>query len=338
MSTQLPAGALSGQGATGPVTTDAQKPATAISENVKPDGAAIRKEWDSERQIVSSLWKLQELETKIHQLRSLLPDRLLAPITPIVNPRKAGSRKSIPKSPQQLYESLAQCARDGVAEVEEFKAMWQSPELKAVWGWVDEKLKESNGQYPQPTGMWERDYDVILRNLENEERQKEEQRQKDIEEQERLQALSAEGSWRGVVESFEKRQLPGLRLLMSKNEAMITVYLGRAGMAFDVQEVASPEDSGTFEWHVDAQPQLWKAPSRLETAICANLNRRPRKWDLAYLLDMIYSYSDVRRTPCKKCNRMTDNSAQLPVVRRPITVESDGKKSISWEAYHSGCA
>lgn len=53
---------------------------------------------------------------------------------------------------------------------------------------------------------------------------------------------------------------------------------------------------------------------------------------------MIYSYSDIRRTPCKKCQKMTDNSAQLPVVRRPTTVESDGKKSISWEAYHSGCA
>lgn len=221
---------------------------------------------------------------QIHQLRSLLPDRLLAPITPIVNPRKAGSQRAMPKNPQKLFESLAQCARDGVAEVEEFKSMWQSSELQAVWGWMDEKLKESNGQYPQPTGMWERDYDVILRNLEAEERQKEEQRRKDEEEQERLKALSAEGGWRGVVESFQQRQLPGLRIFLNKNEAMITVHLGSAGMTFEVQEVVSLEDSGALEWQVEPQPQPWKAPSKLEIAICSNLNHRPRKWDLAYLL------------------------------------------------------
>jgi hypothetical protein len=227
--------------------------------------------------------------SQIHQLRSLLPDRLLAPLIPIVNPRKADGRAT-PKSPQALYESLAQCARDGVAEVEGFKSMWQSPELKPVWDWMDQKLNESNGQYPQPTGMWERDYDIILRNLENEDRQIEEQRQKEEEEQERLQALSAEGGWRGVIESFEKRQLPGLRLLVSKNEAMIKVHLGMAGMRFDVQEVVSPEDAGAIEWQVETPTQLAKTPSRLETAICANLNRRPRKWDLAYLLVSLLIY------------------------------------------------
>lgn len=66
MSTQLPSnGALPGQVATGPAVTDAQTSAANTGEQVKPDGAAIRKEWDSEKQIVSSLSKLQELETKV---------------------------------------------------------------------------------------------------------------------------------------------------------------------------------------------------------------------------------------------------------------------------------
>lgn len=54
---------------------------------------------------------------------------------------------------------------------------------------------------------------------------------------------------------------------------------------------------------------------------------------------MICSYSEVKQTRCVKCDKMTDNTAQLPTIRRPKTIESpDGKKILSWEAYHQDCA
>ncbi|KAL2218110.1 mediator complex subunit 27-domain-containing protein [Thermoascus aurantiacus ATCC 26904] len=339
---------MANQPSTGGPTLGPSATAQATSANSEnPSGSKESKEtldstskiWDSERQIVKSLWKLQELEAKIHQLRTLLPDRLLAPLIPIVNPQKAGPGRPVPKTPEILCEQLSQAVRDGVAEVEEFKAMWQSPEMKVIWDRLEEKMKECDGDYPQPTGVWERDYNVLLEELDKEERIKEERRQKDAEEQERLRARLAEGGWKGIVESFRQKGLPGVRILLSKNETVITVVLLKAGMAFDIQEVDGQDGKGASEWRVSNKQYPGKPKTKLETGILICLNSRPRKWDLEYLLDMICSYSEVKQTRCVKCDKMTDNTAQLPTIRRPKTIESpDGKKILSWEAYHQDCA
>ncbi|GAD96507.1 hypothetical protein AOR_1_1752054 [Paecilomyces variotii No. 5] len=294
--------------------------------------------WDSERQLVSSLWKLQELEAKIHQLRTLLPDRLLAPLVPIVNPRRAGPNRPVPKSPQMLYEQLSQAARDGVAEIDDFKSTWQSPDMQAVWARMDEKMKECNGDYPQPTGVWEHDYDKLLEELDKEERTSQSRDKRAEEEQSRSQALSA-GGWKGIVESFKQKGLPGVRVLLSKNEDVVTVVLLKAGMSFDIQEVHGQEESGGMGWRVSNKQSPGKPKTKLETSVSMSLNQRPRKWDLAYLLEMISSYSEIKKTPCVKCNKMIDNTTLLPTIRRSKTVESpDGKKSTTWEAYHQNCA
>lgn len=270
--------------------------------------------WDSERQLVSSLWKLQELEAKvsytwlpslfnengsvvylasslcslsvnpdqIHKLRTLLPERLLAPLIPIVNPQKAGPNRPVPKSPQMLYEQLSQAARDGVAEVEDFKSTWQSPDMRAIWARMDEKMKECNGDYPQPTGVWEHDYDKLLEELDKEERTGQRQHKKAEEEQSRSQALSA-GGWKGIVESFKQKGFPGVRVLLSKNEDVITVVLLKAGMSFDIHELHSQENGGV-EWRVSNKQHPGKPKTKLETSVSVSLNQRPRKWDLAYLL------------------------------------------------------
>lgn len=57
--------------------------------------------------------------------------------------------------------------------------------------------------------------------------------------------------------------------------------------------------------------------------------------------DMISSYADIKQTPCVKCNRLTDNSAQLPTLRRPQANQQtvDGPARIyTFEALHYGCA
>lgn len=270
--------------------------------------------WNSERQLVSSLWKLQELEAKvsyistpqrpiqwkrvflisllcslfanteqIHQLRTLLPDRLLAPLIPIVNPRRAGPNRPVPKSPQMLYEQLSQAARDGVTEVEDFVSAWQSPEMRAVWARMDEKMKECDGDYPQPSGIWEHDYDKVLEELDKEEHTSQRRHKKTEEEQSRAQALSA-GGWKGVVESFKQKGLSGVRILLSKNEDVITVVLLKAGMSFDIQEIHGQEEDGKVEWRVSNKQYPGKPKTKLETSVSICLNLRPRKWDLGYLL------------------------------------------------------
>ncbi|OKL62207.1 hypothetical protein UA08_02452 [Talaromyces atroroseus] len=324
-------------------------------------------DWDSERQLISSLSKLQELESKIHELRSLLPDRLLAPLTPIVNPRRSSSSNPVPQSPHTLNALLRKSATEGVAEVTNFKDLWLSPDMQAVWSRVDQKLIETNGAYPQPSGTWNRDYDALLKQMDEQEGNGARvQAQPDIERGQQPNSTllpiygtadpEREAGWKSVVESFQKRQIAGFRLASSKNESMIYVNLGLAGIIFEIQEVlttnnAAASDTSTTtsstpgagtrqplpEWHVSTRQSLGKnGPSRLEMAIVQQLNSRPRKWDLHYLLSQ----------PCKKCNKLTDSSAQLPVIRKLATTtapsmnttSTSNEAAIAWEAYHAECA
>jgi hypothetical protein len=57
--------ALSGYGAAGPSMTTTGQPSASGDKMKTEDGDKPRQEWDPERQIVSSLWKLQELETNV---------------------------------------------------------------------------------------------------------------------------------------------------------------------------------------------------------------------------------------------------------------------------------
>jgi hypothetical protein len=201
---------------------------------------------------------------------------------PIVSPH--ASLKKQAASPQILGEQLALSARGGYAEVEQFKSMWQSPEMKVIWDRIDNMLKESNGIYPQPSGMWERDYDVVLEELSAEERKIEGRRQKDEELQERLKVLSTDGGWKGVVESFRQRSLPGVQIVLSRSEIFITVVLTKTGMAFDIQGENGQVETGVSEWRVSNKQRPGVLTTKFESSVLNCLNSRPRKWDLAYLL------------------------------------------------------
>ncbi|KAH8703448.1 mediator complex subunit 27-domain-containing protein [Talaromyces proteolyticus] len=330
-------------------------------------------DWDSERQIVSSLAKLQELEAKIHELRSLLPDRLLAPISPIVNPRQRSPSNPIPRNPQELNARLTKSAAEGVAELNNFKGLWQSPDVQEIWARINQKMTENKGSFPQPSGMWDRDYEILLKEIDgredNSKQSEMNQNGKDDTQHTTLSSKTEEGKegWKNIIESFQNNQSPGFRITTSKNASMIIVTLGLAGITLDIQEIitnaANTSDSGTPasaysrslpEWRVSAAQQsiASRPASRLESAIVQQLNNRPRKWDLRYLLEMMQAYTNIKRTPCKKCNLMTDSQAQLPIVRRPVGQGSNsatgeninassgsenGENTITWEAYHTSC-
>ncbi|THC89658.1 hypothetical protein EYZ11_010903 [Aspergillus tanneri] len=238
---------------------------------------------ESEMRLVSSLAKLQKLEAMVHQLRDLLPDRLLDPMLPIVNPNAVAGRQ-VPKSPQMLYEQLSKAARAGVAEVKEFQSMWRAPEMKTIWELVDVRIKENGGQLLQPSGVWESDYDTLLEELVKEREKKNEEQRKSEEELERSRVQSTEGGWRAIVESFAMRNVPGVRVIPSKNEASIIVTLAKAGMSFKVHTIGEPQANNAPDWQVVNKAALGQPRSELEKAITDCLNARPRQWDLVYLL------------------------------------------------------
>lgn len=192
----------------------------------------------------------------------------------------------MPKSPQMLYEQLSKAARDGVAEVTNFQTMWRDPEMRAVWEHVDAKVRENNGLLLQPTGMWERDYDVLLKKLVREEEGRREAQRREREEMEREQVnLLVDGDWRRVVEEFVQRNGgTGVRVVSGKGRDVVTLMLVKTGMAFEAQLNAALEADGVPGWRVSNKVAPGRPVTKLESAICECLNSRPRQWDLSFLL------------------------------------------------------
>lgn len=203
-----------------------------------------------------------------------------------------------------LYEQLAQAARAGVSELQEFQSMWRSPEMKAVWDRVDAQIKENGGVMLQPTGKWERDYDTILADLREEEQAQNEQQQKANEEMERSKIQATEGGWRAIVDGFAQKNVPGVRVLASQSEAAVTVVLVKAGIVFRVEAIAGQDGNGVPDWRVFTRTPGGQTPSKVETAVAQCLNARPRQWDLLYLLVRLALLSTLAESGL--CGQNTD--------------------------------
>ncbi|KAJ5329176.1 Mediator complex subunit Med27 [Penicillium brevicompactum] len=294
---------------------------------------------NSELHLVSSLAKLQELERKIHGLRQFMPDGLLEPLVPIANPDKATLDNPVAETPRVLRANLDETARARVSDVQQFQSLWRDPELKPVWDNVESRIKESNGQILQPNGKWDRDYDLLLKDLAEEEKSKTDDRKRLEEEAERTKAQSGEGEWQKVLERFVQRNIPGIRVAQEEDGISLAVALVRAGTVLLVKGISEPGEP-ISQWEVSSKTGN-RELTKLEIAILECLGSRPRKWDLAFLLDMISSYGEIKHTPCVKCNRLTNNGAQLPTLRRlqPIQQSPEGEPRVySFDALHLGCA
>lgn len=201
---------------------------------------------------------------------------------PIIKPHhKFGTYKQVPNSPQYLLEQLVSTGKDGAAEVEAFKKEWTRPELKPVWDRIEQKMRDSGGDYPQPTGVWEKDYDVILADIDKEEKSKREKKEREVEEKEKLEYMSMEGGWRGVIERFRKREVPDVRIVVDPNGGAITVRLMKAGLSIDIQQPQGDKNGNPDVWRILYKPGK---TTKLEEEIMQCLHQRRRQWDLGYLL------------------------------------------------------
>ncbi|KAF9884393.1 hypothetical protein FE257_001793 [Aspergillus nanangensis] len=306
-----------------------------LNPNLAPTVEVPTEISEAELQLVSSLAKLQKMEAMIHELRTLLPDRLLDPLVPIVNPGAMAGR-AVPKSPQMLYDQLSDAARGGVAEVTEFQNMWRSADMKAMWENIEAEIKRNGGRMLQPTGVWDRNYEAVLDDLMKREEAKKELQRQTQEEQDRAQIQATEGGWQAIVDGFvQKADGSAVRVVPSRNEATIAVVLIKAGMTFRVQMVGGAGENPVPDWKVEMGSVPGSHLSKVEAAVAECVNSRARKWDLAHLLDMISAYAGIKQTPCVKCNKMTDNAANLPTIRQQKQ-QLDSQPPI-WEACHPTC-
>lgn len=156
--------------------------------------------------------------------------------------------------------------------------------MRPVWDHVESRIKESNGDFIQPTGMWEKDYDVLLKELLKADKTKEEEIEQEQEKLERSKAQSSDEEWQAVLEKFTQRDVPGIRVVKGQDPFSLSVVLAKAGMIFSVKGAQEPNVSGVSEWQVVSQTPASRSPSKIEQAIQDCLNSRPRKWDISFVL------------------------------------------------------
>lgn len=224
------------------------------------------------------------MKLQIHELRQILPGGLLSPLIPISHPKLAASGGSAAESPAQLRENLDRAARNGLAEIKDFQSKWRGPELHPLWAHVEDRIQASNGQLIQPTGMWEMDYDVLLRELTNEKKAKEEERQREEEDAERAKAQSSAEEWESVAQKYIQREVPGVRVTKGQRLLSLAVALAKSGIILLVQGVKESDVVGVSEWQVSIKTPPGRHPTKLESSILECLKSRSRKWDLAFLL------------------------------------------------------
>lgn len=217
-----------------------------------------------------------------------MPDGLLEPLVPIANPDKATLDNPVAETPRALRANLDETARARVSDVQQFQSLWRDPELKPVWDNVESRIKESNGQIIQPNGKWDRDYDVLLKDLAEEEKSKTDERKRMEEDAERIKVQSGEGEWQKVLERFVHRNIPGIRIAQEQDGLSLAVALIRAGTVLLVKGVSAPGEP-ISEWEVSSKTGS-RELTKLEIAILDCLGSRPRKWDLAFLLVCLSSY------------------------------------------------
>lgn len=152
---------------------------------------------------------------QIHQLRTLLPNRLLAPLAPIINPQRVGAAAArnnnqnnhggaaIARNPAALSDALAKSARDGVAEVEAFKSAWRSPELRGVWERVEESFRNNDNAedvtvpFLLEKGRSKEDYEGLLRELDERETSPQQQQQRPA----TTDPARDQQDWRSIISS-----------------------------------------------------------------------------------------------------------------------------------------
>lgn len=208
----------------------------------------------------------------------------MGPLKPIID--RSPENRDSPKSPHELFEQLSRAAREGFAEIDEFKSAWNGPETQAIWNRVEERMNERGGEYPPISTVWDENYDMVLQQLDRAEQQQKIAKKRAEEESEMNRQATTEGGWQGILESFKARGLPGIsaQVLPPSHDgsARFSIQLHSISTILYLQSIRDPALRDMESWHISLDNR--QTPSMLAQEIVACLSDRDRKWDLPYLL------------------------------------------------------
>jgi hypothetical protein len=219
--------------------------------------AAVTAAAPTDEQIFAQLATLQSLHSKIFQLRSLLPERLIDPVKAAVEASRSGY-----EPPAALAAHLRSVAVDGDKDVKEFKETWRSEEMREVW----KASKESS--FPQGSDVWSVDY----RNLAN---SNQVQAGKDAK-------AESDEDIENVLETF-KTENPKIKLERESSVAgRLVADVKVAGQEFTLTQSEGAEEVDAGEWLVTAKTGS-QTTARLKEML-QSLQDRPEKRSLKFLL------------------------------------------------------
>ncbi|KAL2048668.1 hypothetical protein N7G274_000580 [Stereocaulon virgatum] len=266
-----------------------------------------------ETSVISSLARLQQMHASLRRLRETVP-------------RVMDSVLVDPSSPEQLYSHFSQAAMGAANDIKEFGHLMDQKKSKEVL----EKAKESRAKDAEGITGW-----IVSAHGDWLDMKKEEDSDDpEIDGEGKDTAVSAMDTnpedMQAVVEKF-KESHPGIEASFDTDFKTVKVFLpSPAHIHFEIQPITT-DSSSSFSVKTVEKTKLHKA---MVEAITPRLN----SLDAKSLLDMLYSYNDLKSRPCTKCSRLLDLNAKFPVVRsKKRTKQAGGQYEYHWEAYHLAC-
>jgi len=200
---------------------------------------------------------------KVHQIRKLLPEKLIAPLKQATGSPRANHTIS----PAALAGQLKKVAVEGIGQIEAFKKDWYSDEMRSLW-------EEANqAHYPRGDDCWRTDYEALARQTTKSARPAQDKTQELGE-----QRQSVNEDPREVIKSI-KDKWPALRIEVLDETLGLPVDVKVAGMSFRVNREQS-DVPGVYS--VTGKPG--SQASGLIQEILNFLETRKEKQSLKYLL------------------------------------------------------
>ncbi|KAI5286411.1 hypothetical protein KEM55_000314, partial [Ascosphaera atra] len=263
----------------------------------------------------------------LQHLRTLLPNRLFAPMRPLIDPSLATLINPMPQAPNELFDRLAETARESMEELDAFKTNYSSPAMRSIIQYIDERRRENKGLYPQMDFLWDVSYEALLgRMLKQEEKQLklEDDEEQRIRDEQFRQTLP---EWKSVVKMYSGT-FPGLVLYVPPTDD------GKARFSARLTQVAIELHfvRGVREWHI-AESMSNRTFSVLEAQIIEAINGRDQKWNLPYFIALLGSFADPAPKSCTRCGLLVDEYGHLATARKSVPDE-DAPGGYKWLAYH----
>ncbi|CAF9925960.1 MAG: hypothetical protein ALECFALPRED_003261 [Alectoria fallacina] len=265
-----------------------------------------------EPSIMSSLARLQEMHISLRNLRETIPKVMDSVLVD-------------PASPDQLHSHFSQAANGAAQAIKNFTLLVEDSRTKEVM----DKAKESRARAGEGITGWKVTEHEDWLNF------KQEDGNDDVDKDEEGTAEAGDGpSAENVNTTLDKLRSAhvGIEVSLDEDSRTVTLHLPPpAQMNFQIQ--LDTTSGGHNSYSVDS-----KDKSKLHRAVLEEIGARPRPNHLAYLLEMLASYIDIKSRPCVKCSRLLDRNARFPVVRsRKRTKQPDGRFESQWLALHTAC-